>query len=331
MLARARTLITLTALVALLWSAGAAAQTNAEKAAAQTKFEEAKRLMDKHKYREACALFEESLRLDNAMAARFRLAECYEKAGMLASAWINYVDVADAAQATRMRDRERLARRRAEALKPRLVMLTIKVPPAIAGLPGLEIRRGDVVIGAELWNAPAPVDPGEHRVSASAAGKRPWSGAVTAEREGAAVELSIGPLADEAPSEASAPAPGAPGAPDAPDAPAPAPFGAQRILALSVGGLGVAAMIAGVVVGVAARGHYDGSEAHCVDDRCDPEGLRIRAEARDRGTAATIVFVAGAVAGAAGGVLWLTAPSADGGGDVAIGVGPGRIALRGAF
>lgn len=68
-------------------------------------------------------------------------------------------------------------------------------------------------------------------------------------------------------------------------------------------------MIAGVVVGLVAKGQYDGSEPHCQEDLCDAEGLRIRADARGLGNVGTGVFVAGAVLAAAGVVVILTAPS----------------------
>lgn len=107
------------------------------------------------------------------MAARFRLAECYEKAARLASAWINYVDVADSAQAAKMPDREKVARSRADALKPRLLTLTLQVPNSWRRSPGSRIKRNGEIVGAKLWNTALPVDAGEQRIEASAPGRSP--------------------------------------------------------------------------------------------------------------------------------------------------------------
>ncbi len=277
------------------------AQSKAEKAAAQAKFDEAKALMGKRRFAEACARLEESLRIDDAMAARFRLAECYEKAARLASAWINYVDVADSAQAAKMPDREKVARSRADALKPRLLTLTLQVPDELAKIPGLEIKRNGEIVGAKLWNTALPVDAGEQRIEASAPGKKPWSGATTTAGEGHGIELAIGPMVDDETRKDSGSSGGAEGASSRQRT--------QRILGAVGAGAGAAGMIVGVVVGLVAKGQYDGSEPHCQEDLCDAEGLRIRADARGLGNVGTGVFVAGAVLAAAGVVVILTAPS----------------------
>jgi len=299
----------------------AVAQSAAEKAAAQAKFDEAQRLMARKKHAEACALLEESLKIDEAMAARFRLAECQEKTGRLASAWINYVDVADAAQAARLADRERFARGRARALEPRLIRLTIEVPQALSAVPGLEIRRNGEIVAPKLWNQPVPVDPGPHEIRVTAPGKLPWSGMAAAEIAGSTVPFPVGSLADDPAAKASSA-----GADSAS-----APGKAQRIAGLSLAGGGALGMIAAIAVGLAARGSYDGSAPHCSDDLCDATGLQIRARAREQGDIATAVFIAGAVVGVGGAVLWLTAPSAGPRPAVGLGVGAGHLTLKGTW
>ena len=88
----------------------ALAQGEGERAAAaQALFDEAMRLMKADQNAAACPKLEESQRLDPGMGTEFRLAECYEKVGKLASAWAKFVSVADSAAVARMSDREAVA------------------------------------------------------------------------------------------------------------------------------------------------------------------------------------------------------------------------------
>jgi hypothetical protein len=84
----------------------------------------------------------------------------------------------------------------------------------------------------------------------------------------------------------------------------------QRTAAWITGGTGIAAMGAGVVLGLVAKSSYDGA-AGCSGNQCDGPGLKTSNAALRTGNIATVVFVAGAVATAAGAVLWFTAPRAS--------------------
>jgi hypothetical protein len=190
--------IPLTALSLLLMTAPPAfAQASPQQgAAAQTAFDEAMKLMSQGRTAEACPKFAAAQRLDPGMATQFRLAECYEKIGQLASAWANYVEVADAAKAAKSKDREAFARKRATALESRLSRLTIIVPPALTTLQGLEIKRDGSLVDIALWGTAIPVDPGEHEVVATAPGKKPWLGKGTAPEQPTRLAVTIPPLED---------------------------------------------------------------------------------------------------------------------------------------
>jgi hypothetical protein len=170
-----------------------------QSAAAQTAFDEAMKLMSEGRTAEACPKFEAAQRLDPGMATQFRLAECYDKTGRLASAWANYVEVADAAKAAKSKDREAFARKRAAALEPRLSRLTIVVPQALSTLEGLEIKRDRTVVHKALWGTAVPVDPGEHVVVATAPGKKPWQGKGMAAEQPTRLEVTIPALEDMPP------------------------------------------------------------------------------------------------------------------------------------
>ncbi|HEX2734284.1 MAG TPA: type VI secretion system contractile sheath small subunit [Polyangiaceae bacterium] len=72
-------------------------------------------------------------------------------------------------------------------------MLTLEVPPDIAALPGLEIRRDDQPVPQKQWNQAVRVKPGQHNVRVFAPGKQQWTGQITAEHD-SEVTLKIGPL-----------------------------------------------------------------------------------------------------------------------------------------
>lgn len=186
-------------LAVMLITSAAMAQTAAERAAsAQVLFDDATKLVAAGRFTEACPKFKSAQDLDPGMATQFRLAECYEKLGKLASAWALYVEVADAAKGEKSAKREALARKRAAAVEPRLSRLTITVPPPVAALEGLTIKRDGIVIDKPLWGMAVPVDPGEHAIAAVAPGKKRWEGVGAAVPEGKSEEVVI-PLLVDAP------------------------------------------------------------------------------------------------------------------------------------
>lgn len=156
-----------------MMSAGVRAQGTNNAATAQALYEEAMKLMDSGKYAEACPKLAESYRIEPAMGTQFRLAECYEKNGQVASAWSTFNAVAAAARQAGNATREQTALRRAEAIAPRVPTLTIVVPPQAAAIAGFELKRNGVVVPPSDWNRALSVDPGEYRVTVAGPGIRP--------------------------------------------------------------------------------------------------------------------------------------------------------------
>jgi hypothetical protein len=286
-----------------LTTAGAArAQTSEIQAAAQKMFDDAKALMETGKYEEACALLEESQKIDPGMAAQFRLGECYEKAGRLASAWSTFVEVASAARAAAMADRERVARERAEALKPKLSYLAIKVPEVVAATPGLVIKRDGIAIGRPQWGAAVPVNSGNHAIEASAPDKKPWTSQVKVEPAPGTTTVTV-PIF--------LPASAMPNA--TPEhATEQGSWSTQRTVALAVGGVGVVGVVLGSVFGVQAIGKNNEAKDHCRPDDpslCDATGVGLLSDVETAGNVSTVAFVVGGAALAGGVVLFLTAPA----------------------
>jgi len=277
-----------------------------DRAAAQALFDHAKELMAEGRANQACPMLEESQRLDPASGTLINLAHCYEQQGRTATAWSTFLEAAAVARVAGQLERERAARLRATALAPRLPKIVIDV--AAKDTPGLEISRDGSLVGKAQWGVPIPLDRGEHRVSASAPGRRPWE-KVLFVKDTAATELVSVPELEKPPaSDTSSDR-----------------FGTQRTWALIAGAVGTAGIATGTVFGFLSKSKRDDASQYCYDSSCSTQlGVDLKADAMAYGNVATIAFIAGASALAGGAVLWLTAkPQAP----VSVGVGPHRIVV----
>ena len=303
-----------------------AAPTPLDKASAQSLFEDALKLMTAKSFAEACPKLEESQRLDPGMGTQYRLAECYEAIGRVASAW---AEVADLAHASGQREREKTARERAAALEGKLsrLLITVQAPDT----QGLEIHRGDVVVGKGQWGSAVPVDPGTYAVAATAPGKKPWTGSVSVAGEKTDATLTVPPLEDAPVAVVTPPPVTPPTAPPPPPPPTAPSGGSRKVVGIVVASVGVAGVGTGVVLGFVAKNQYDGAASHCQGSVCDASGKQTTDSARGLANVATVVFVAGAAATVAGVVVWLTAPSAGAGVRARLNFGPGSAFIEGSF
>src|SRR5580692_11941446 len=129
--------IALTLATDLLATAGIArAQRTGADAAATALFDEGRRLMDQHRWGDACPKLAESERLAPSGGTLLNLAECYEHTGQTASAWVAWKDAASRANAAGKADVEKRALAKAAALEPTLAHLTVTVDSA-SDVPGL--------------------------------------------------------------------------------------------------------------------------------------------------------------------------------------------------
>jgi hypothetical protein len=265
-----------------------------------------------------------------------RLAQCYEGLGKTASSWANYLEVADLARAAGQADREKAARERAKVMESRLARLTLVV--TTPDLPGLEVRRGGVVIGKAQWGSPVPVDPASYEIQVSAPGKTPWAGSVTVEGDGANATLTV-PSLEDGPAPPPEPAPSPPLPQAAPPSPLPAlsvipalPSSVQSPLptvGLVVAGVGVAGLTVGTVAGILALVKKGAAETECASPQCPSDAADKWHDAAVTGNVATVALAVGGVALAGGAVLWLTAPRANA--STKLGVGLGRLEVSGAW
>lgn len=307
----------------------AAAQPNpADKAAADSLFDEGKRLLGEQKFEEACVKFEESQRLDPGVGTLLYLGECYEKAGKTASAWTTFREAASAAHAAGQADREKTAKTRAETLDGKLLKLLISIPKENE-VPGLEVKRNGVAISRGLWGVPFAVDPGKQKIDASAPGYAPWSKEVDGTSGVVTVLLPRLSLHAPAASSASSAAP-VPSSTAAPVVVEPAKS-SRKTIALVAGGLGLVGVAAGSYFGLQAFSRWDDSRGSCNDQNaCNSSGKSLIQDARSSANLSTIFFAVGAAGLGAGAVLWFTAPS-DNSSRVGLAASPNHVSLQGVW
>ena len=305
------------ALLSAAWAGPARAADSAEaRAAAQVLFDQGKDLIKANKFAEACPKFEESQRLDPRIGTQFRLADCFEHVGRTASAWTNFVDVAAATKAAGQADREQVARDRAAALERKLSRVTVRVDGA--SVAGLHVTRDGTEIGQALWGTPLPVDPGEHRIEASAPGKITWKSTFSAGTSASTSTVLVPALPDDpaafkvAEGAHAAPLDGStdPAKGRGPERDEGGSGTNQRIAGVALGVVAVAGIVVGSVFGAGAKSKLDQSKDHCrTADLCTTEGLDLVSEARTSATLSTIGFAAGGAALVGGLIVFLTAPS----------------------
>lgn len=271
----------------------ARAQANAR---AEALFQEARALVEKGRYEEACPKLEESQRLEPAVGTQFNLADCYEHTGKTATAYALFRDVAGIARAAGKFEREKSARERMAQLEPRLARFRLVVK---SEAPGLEVRVDGEPVDRSRWAEAIPVDPGRRRIAASAPQHTPYETSVDAV-ESTTTDVEIPALVDNRPAQRVVV-----------EAPAPKP---SRTLPLVVGGVGVVGLGVGAVFGALSLSSRSDAQRECPEEqfafRCPTEaGASAWNDATAQGNVSTVGFIVGGVALATAVVLYLVTPS----------------------
>jgi hypothetical protein len=305
--------------------------SDADKAAAQELFDEARRLEAGGQYADACPKFARSQELDPAGGTLLNLAACHEKLGRIAIAWAEFNEALSLALRDARTDREHFAREHIAALEPKLARVEIDVPDV--SVAGLELRLDDAPLARPLWGISVPVDPGPHSLAAVATSRRPETVSFSV-ASGEAKVVAVPPLVEGVAPE---------GATAAADASTPADTARRgsettlRTVGYVAGGIGVAGLVAGTYFGVHAIQTWHDSDLACRGDSCSPAGASYASSAKSSALAADIAIAAGAVGVATGVVLVLVsrahgrgAPSRVAAGLVASPWG-GRATVEGAW
>jgi hypothetical protein len=278
--------------------ASAARGQDASTGAAIALFDEGVKLMEEGKYSGACPRLARSQQLAPSGGTLLALAECYEKNGQFASAWIAYKEVSARARTAGKLDAERRATELTQKIEPRVAWLTINVSGTPGGAPPTVTRDGQPVPSAE-WSVAVPIDPGPHSIQATAPGRRPFAREIVVPTRGERTTIDVPPL-DPLPEN---------GAPTSPVAPPSSEGGTQRTIGIVLGGAGVVGLAVGTIFGLSAMSKNDEAASRCrTETLCDAEGLRLDSEGRDAATVSTVAFVVGLAAVGGGVALYLTAP-----------------------
>lgn len=265
----------------------------ADLAAADALFLEAKQLVAGGRVADACPRFEASMAVMPQLGVQLNLADCYERVGRTASAWVAFGQAA--ALARRAADpRERFARQRQDALVPRLYRLRITVsdrPPD-----GLTVTRDGVRVEPSAYGADVPVDPGSHAVEAAAPGRTSWSTHVVASADDPQVAIAVPALTRS-----------------------PVPSSTVRLSAETgrrvtpaawiAGGVAATAFGLGTAMGIAARSLLQESRAGCSPSNiCTDSAYALVDRSRRDGNLSTAAFALAGAAVVTGVVVYLGSP-----------------------
>ena len=286
---------------ALLLSATASAQ---DIASAEALFEKGKTDMLAGRYETGCKAIGESQRLDPRPGTLFTLATCERLWGHIATAVSRYGDYiavyerlppekkADPIQLGRFKE----ATEWREKLLPEVPQLTLSLPEGAP--PGTVVKRDGEVVGPASLGVGLPVDPGEHTLTTQVPGSAAHEQRITMAR-GEKKQVALELLA--APAE-----PGSTGS------------GGRRVATYVLGGVGVAGLVAGGILGGLALGQKGTAGDHCgaaigQEDptACDQTGLDAVDSGRGLGHGSTVGLAVGGAALGAALILFFTEPKAE--------------------
>jgi hypothetical protein len=151
-------------------------------------------------------------------------------------------------------------------------------------VPGLEVVCDETTISSAAWGSQLPLDPGKHKLIATAPGRRRWDVTVTLAL-GQHGRLTLPALT-------------------------PLPVSTARVTAVVVGSAGLTALVVGAVAGGLALAKNSESNEQCVNDQCNGAGKAARDDARLAGDVSTALLTAGAGHMVGAVMLWLL-PSVD--------------------
>ncbi len=297
-----------TSLVLSASGEAAAQPASSDKVAAETLFNEARSLAAQKKYDDACPKFAASQRLDPAVGTLLNLAECYQRKGQLASAWLQYKEAASLAAARTDERRAQLAREKAAALESKLGRLKLHASREVT------VARDGAPIDPALYDADVPIDAGSHVIEAKAPGKKVWRTTIES-KDGASVGVDVPPLEDAPVDAVAAVAPTGAGAPppSQPQQPSRDAGGGQRIAGLVVAGVGVVGLGLGTFFALDASSKWSSVTGKCPDKVCPDAATRdsvasTKDGATSSATLGTVGFAAGGALLVGGAILYFTAP-----------------------
>jgi hypothetical protein len=299
---------------------------------AESLFVEGRRLVLLGRYPEGCAKLEQSQALDPAPGTQLNLADCYEKSGRLATAWVAFREAAVAADHAGRSEWANQARGRAQTLEtsvPRLTIVVDDVPP------GLEVRRDGIQLESSILGSAVPLDPNVYDIKATAPRRQAWSTRVAVDA-GVRVVLHVPRLAEEVPIGGSSDSQAAASAPPVAvrerlTGTVQANTAGPRTVALGVAAAAIVWAGVGTYLGVSAINSNKEAGSLCaLPSQCeDARAIVLTENARGAAEASTVSFVAAGTLFATAAVIFFTAPKQVARPSVALAIGATTVSLRG--
>jgi hypothetical protein len=282
-----------------------------------------KDLLKTGQYDAACPMLEASYKNGHRPEALYDLAVCEEGRGHVATAAVDYnayfalYDRLSVAEQNEERPRMQDAARRREALEPRIP--TIKLILDAAAPDGTKVTRfpkggGDPV--EMSVGVPLPVDPGEYQVATQVPGGPRYDQQFTVKPGDKDRPIKLKFVMPDP--YAAGTRYGATSQPIAPPLPPLEPgISAWRVSAYTIGGIGVAGILVGIISGAITWGQKGTVSGNCTPPPTDPMTTRLCNQsgegaadtAHTWGLVSTVTFIAGGALLATGIILLVTEPA----------------------
>ena len=313
----------------------AAGPSDAQVQAARELFLAAEKDEDAKRWSDALEKLRRVAQVRLTAGVRYHLALCEENVGELLSALADYTLAESQAKRENARDVVELVGPRLAKLSGRVPRLTLHVE---GDQPDLEVRLDGVVVLKAMWGVAIPVDPGPHKIEASAGGYLPYARTVPmTERDNTLVEVAV-TVRRAAPPPPTAPTP-TPTPTEPANAPAPqppAPTESRSHAGAIVATVGAVLLVGGGVASYfIAGGKHDSAVTTCATLVTPCDDLKHGVQTWD--ALALTGWIAGAALATVAIVAWASPShetaheSAQAASSATLSVGPGSLWLRGSF
>ena len=272
---------------------------SSQAAVAQELFKKGREALVAGDLKTACPALAESARLERRVGTLISLATCEQAAGRPATARAHWQDALDFAVADGDA-RATYVRTKLTELEPKVprLLIVVDAPP-----PGLVVKRDGVEISAAGLGVALPIDPGQHRIVATAPGKRPTTLDIAVPDRGETVAARLAPLDDAPPADA----------PPSSGNAAPSGSSTPRTIGWIALGTGAAGFAVAGITGLMLLGQRSTVQSHCdiAKRECDQEGLDAASSGSTLLPINAVAWIIGAVGVGIGGVLLLTSSSSS--------------------
>ena len=284
-------------LVGLACSLPAAA--HADEADAERLFREGQKLMEEHRYGEACPKFADAYKNDAALGTLINLAFCHKEQGAIWYAWLEFREAEVKAIELSRADRRDFAHARLAELEKSASLRKVVIDnPRNVGL--IDVKVEDRKVPEAERGAVFAAEAGSRKFTFRAKGKRPSTVLVTVTPTTKVQHVPVPEMADLTAEDLPPP----PQAKKEPDAPAPTPRAPVDHTQRTIGWVGVGVGGGALAVGLAMGGVS--LFGPCGHSAC---GSGERSFASTSAAISTVSVIGGGALVVTGIVLLLTAPS----------------------